>query len=531
LPDKQTEPFDLVILVAIRKVESLSLTLSTTPTNINIHVVCRGRDIKKVSALTSTYTEHNIKIYPSPVAQLDTENSVFFIHAGQVIDKQLGKAIFHWSNGHDILYTDKDFIIEGKHQNPIFLPDWNPDLQLSAAYIRTGLWFKHQDDIPAIISHHAQTIAEWAAFLYLNISHLKIARIPYSLVHDSESRKFNYNSYANSLSMFPGHRAKISVNAFIGKLTWRWRHHNQLVSIIIPVAKHSPQLDDCVRSIMRSAYLKIEVLVVTESSIDDNWLLQIEGRTEQRKVRIVEYNGSFHYASMISHGVKFANGEIIGMISPNVEAVDAKWLNHIVSNVSRTDIGCVGAKLFSSDGRIKHAGIILGNNKQTGYAHKYFPGHHLGYLKRLVVNQNYSALDGACLFVKKHDFVAAHGLNSQELINHYADIDFCLRMISMGKRNMFCAKAKLYHHDTEITGATSLDVNAFAHQSNEPSGDYSIISKDRETLYSLWPEMFKDDPAYNPNLSLEGENFAPRTANELKQMKLLPNFHLQRKLN
>lgn len=512
LPDKQTKVFDLAVLVAIHKVDSLAKTLSSVPTNITVHIVCRRNDTKQVSRLTEKFPDHKLLVYPSPTAQLETDNSVFFIQAGQLIDKQLGKALYHWSQDNDVLYTDKDYLIGGKYQNPVFLPDWNPDFQLSAAYIRTGIWFKNQDDIPAIISCHAQTIAEWAAHLYLDGASKQISRIPYSLVHDTESRKFNYNSYANTLTMLNENKAAIKVNAFVGKLTWRWRHNNPLVSIIIPISKQHDFLNECVASLLRTAYSNIEILLVKDASFANASAFLTDELAKNPKVNIVEYDKPYHFAGMVNSAVNLCQGDVVGVVDSHIEAINSKWLRHIVSNVSRPDIGCVGAKLFYSDGRVKHAGIVMGNDNQIGYVHNYFPGHDLGYLKRLVVNQNYSALDGACLFVKKQDFLAANGFNTEDFRRRFVDIDFCQRISSLGKRNLFCANAKLYHHTLGI------------HNIN--SGDDKAV-EERGTLSSLWPAVFKDDPAYNPNLSLKHENFSPRSAKELKQMILLPKFHLQ----
>ena len=47
------------------------------------------------------------------------------------------------------------------------------------------------------------------------------------------------------------------------------------------------------------------------------------------------------------------------------------------------DVGCVGAKLYYSDGSIQHAGVIVGIGGVAGHSHKFNQRKSRGYLDRL----------------------------------------------------------------------------------------------------------------------------------------------------
>ena len=154
------------------------------------------------------------------------------------------------------------------------------------------------------------------------------------------------------------------------------------------------------------------------------------------------------------------------------------------------------------DDRIQHAGVVLGYGGGAGHAHKYFPRYHPGYMNRLIASHNYSAVTAACLLVKKSLFEAVGGLNETDLTVAFNDVDFCLRVRAQGVRNLYCAEAELYHHESVSRG---LDV------SKEKMARFNA---ELDYLKSNWSEVIAHDPAYNPNLTLRRENFSIKDQKE-----------------
>ena len=492
------------MLVPIGKVDSLDVTLKKLPKTLHVHIVCRKEDQDEVKALVEGNYPNKISVHGAPIAHLDTDNSIFVIYAGQILHEDTGKVLFHNTKNIDVAYTDKDYLVKNSHQFPVFFPDWNPDLQLSTAYIRSGVWFRNQSDLPLIISNHSQVVAEWIAACYINKHKLRIARIAYSLVHETESRKFNYNSYATTLEGWIDISTKIEVDSEVGMLRWKWQHGAPLVSIIIPTYNAKNLVKQCIDSILESAYENLEIILIDNRSDDEDALAYFNELDTHSKIKLIQYDKPFNYSAINNFAVTCAKGDIIGLVNNDIKALNANWLEHMVSHVMREDIGCVGAKLLYEDDSVQHAGVVLGYGGGAGHAFKYYPYNHLGYIKRLIATNNYSAVTAACLLVKKSDYEAVGGLNEKDLSIAFNDVDFCLRIEQLGRRNLYCAEAELYHYESVSRG---LDIEPEKRRRFESELKY---------LQTSWSNVISNDPAYNPNLTLKRENFAPKTKSEFK---------------
>jgi GT2 family glycosyltransferase len=100
------------------------------------------------------------------------------------------------------------------------------------------------------------------------------------------------------------------------------------------------------------------------------------------------------------------------------------------------------------------------------------------------------------LLVCKQDFNAVGGFNEQSLAVAFNDVDLCLKVVTSGKRNVYCAEAELFHHESVSRGTE-----------NTPE-KRARFEREVEYLQSHWAHFIASDPAYNPNLTLRRENFA-----------------------
>jgi GT2 family glycosyltransferase len=125
----------------------------------------------------------------------------------------------------------------------------------------------------------------------------------------------------------------------------------------------------------------------------------------------------------------------------------------MVEQVSRPEIGCVGAKLYYPNDTVQHGGVILGLGGLAGHAHRFFQRDEDGYMGRLKVTQNLSAVTAACLLLRKDVFDAVNGLNEADLAVAYNDVDLCIKVREAGYRNLWSPYAALYHHESISRGA------------------------------------------------------------------------------
>lgn len=192
-----------------------------------------------------------------------------------------------------------------------------------------------------------------------------------------------------------------------------------------------------------------------------------------------------------------AGGDYLIFLSPGVEPEDDAAIEELVRHAQRAGVGAVGGKLVAL-GRVVHAGTFLG----AGHAHRGRPRTDPGYMMRAALAQEMSIVSGDCLCVRRALFEQAGGFD-ERLERAFQDVDFCLRLGSMGSRNVFTPYAGF-----------SLEGGALA----LPGWDAEAAARfpqEAARLRERWGGKLDEDPHYNPNLSLAPPAFSlawpPRT--------------------
>ena len=95
-------------------------------------------------------------------------------------------------------------------------------------------------------------------------------------------------------------------------------------------------------------------------------------------------------------------------------------------------------------------------------------------------------MTAACMMVKREAFDKVHGL-SEEFQVAFNDIDFCLRLGKAGYLVVYNPYAELYHYESKV----------------------ARFNREIASFEKHWPEILRDgDPYYNPNLTLESQDFS-----------------------
>ena len=201
------------------------------------------------------------------------------------------------------------------------------------------------------------------------------------------------------------------------------------VTILIPTRDQPDILQRCIGSLLSlTSYPNYEILVINNQSVDPGAIEYLSHITEDERARVIRYDQPFNYSAINNYAVPYANGEILCLLNNDTEVITPDWLTEMVSHACRPEIGCVGAKLYYSDGRIQHAGVVLGLGGVAGHAHRFFDRDSAGYFNRLHLVQSLSAVTAACLVVRKQVYEQVGGLNETDLPIALNDVDFCLHV-------------------------------------------------------------------------------------------------------
>ncbi|RML69139.1 Glycosyl transferase, group 2 protein, partial [Pseudomonas syringae pv. maculicola] len=79
------------------------------------------------------------------------------------------------------------------------------------------------------------------------------------------------------------------------------------------------------------------------------------------------------------------------------------------------------------DGNVVGAGIILGLNGTAGAVTASAIAASVSYAQRLETDQNYSAVSGSCLMIRKSVYDQVQGLDEHLFPARFNDVDLCLK--------------------------------------------------------------------------------------------------------
>lgn len=416
----------------------------------------------------------------------------------------------------DFLYSDEDFIdTEGNCFHPHFKPDFSPDLLMSHNYITHLACFRKDlfDEVDRFDERFSGS-QDYDLFLKLSEKTDKIVHIPKVLYHwrtiegsTSADSKAKPEALEISKKVLEEALRRRGIEGWVEPANldhyFRVRYKikgEPLVSIVIPFKDKPGLLEICLDSILKkSTYKNFEIIGISNNS-EDPKTFEVMERYEKLdpRIRFYEYNIPFNYAAINNYAVeRYAKGEHILLLNNDIEVITPDWIEAMLEHSQRPEIGCVGAKLYYPNDTVQHAGIIIGLGGYAGHSHKHLPRESLGYFNRLNVIQNVSAVTGACLMVQKSIYEEVGGMDEQRFKVAYNDVDFCLRVMEAGYRNLFTPYAEMYHHESVSRGYETTPEKQARFQ------------KEKDALYARHQEILtKGDPYYNPNLTHDKEDFS-----------------------
>jgi len=418
-----------------------------------------------------------------------------------------------------IMYSDEDKIDEqGRRFDPHFKPDWNPDLFFSQNYVshlgiyRTDLvrcvggmrpGLEGSQDYDLCLRCVARCGSEQIRHIPHVLYHWRA--IPGSTALATEAKSYPERAGIRALE---DHLATIDADVAVEpgrapttyRLVYPLPDPPPLVSLVIPTRNGHHVLRQAVSSIVeKTTYACYEILIVDNESDDAETLDYLRGVAQSPNIRILHYERPFNFSAINNFAVQHCNGTVIGLINNDVEVIDPGWLDEMVRHALRPEVGAVGAKLLYGNGQVQHAGIVLGIGGVAGHGHKHFSRMAHGYFSRLDLVHDVGGVTAACMVVRKSLYEAVNGFNEDALTVAFNDVDFCLKLLEAGYRNVWTPYALLYHHESVSRGP------------EDTPAKQARFRAEVEWMRKRWGGRLLHDPAYSPNLTLEREDFSLAT--------------------
>src|SRR5437867_1895575 len=308
---------------------------------------------------------------------------------------------------------------------------------------RPGLDGSQDYDLLLRVSERTRRIAHIPKILY----HWR--KIPGSAAGSTAAKPFAYKAGRQAIEdalQRRGHDGQVK-DVRPGTYTVRYRlTATPLISIIIPTRDRWALLQQCLRSIEeKTTYGPYEIIVLDNDSREPETL---KGLTSiATKWRVYSRPGPFNFSTLNNFGAAQARGDYVLFLNNDTQVVEPDWLTAMLGQAQRPEVGAVGARLHYPDGRIQHAGLVLGVGGVADHAFKGLPGDSFTYFGFPDVVRNCSAITAACMLVPRRAFEEVKGFDErlQVALN---DIDPCLRLRQRGYLIVYTPFALLYHHDS-----------------------------------------------------------------------------------
>lgn len=413
----------------------------------------------------------------------------------------------------DFIYTDEDKILEEnkKRISPHFKQDYALDTLRSYNYICHFSIFKKElmdklggfnsefdgsQDYDLILraTEQAKQIVHIPKILYnWRISSTSVASGAAAKPYAYEAAK---RAILASIERHGIQGAKVEDSRIIGlyKVTYPVKGEPK-ISIIIPNKDHKKDLKRCIKSILKSTYKNYEIIIVENNSKEKNIFKYYKKLEKNPNIKIEKCEMSiFNYSKLNNYGASKASGEYFVFLNNDTKIITNNWLETIIGNCQRKEIGAIGAKLIYKNKRIQHAGVVLNLTGTAGHVNWNEKENNPGYFGRIMIQQNVSAVTGALLGVSKKVFEEVKGFDETFPIS-YNDVDFCLKIQDTGKLITYNPYIVAYHYESQSRGYEDTEEKQ------------KRLKKEESKLKKKWKKYFDvTDKYYSPNLRTDVPN-------------------------
>ena len=190
----------------------------------------------------------------------------------------------------------------------------------------------------------------------------------------------------------------------------------------------------------------------------------------------------------VSKEITGAKSEYLLLLRQGVAKPTDEDVREMLSHCQQDGVAAIGPKLIDKKKKIYSAGRILaGGVIRDVYVG--LPSHYYGYMHRASTQIGYSALNPACVLIKKEAYETVGGLDIAYKTLEYAMTDLFLRLVEHGYRNVYTPYVEVVV------------------QEKSEKMQVAKVEEDKERLKQLHAKLQYPDGNYNKNLSFEKADY------------------------
>lgn len=401
-----------------------------------------------------------------------------------------------------LVYSDEDRLDGGGRRcRPFFKPDWSRDLQRACDYATRLLVMRRKafEELGGL-QEGFDGAELYELVLRASESTTPAAHVPTVLYHRREtSRSVHFVNAAAHVALTQ-HLKRCEEDAEVllapsGLLRVRPKvKGNPRVSIIVPFKDKPELLEQLWRTFStRTRWENWQLILVSNNSVDPRTHALLDALDDPRIVKLT-WNHPFNYSAINNFAARHAKGELLLFLNNDIEIIEEGWLEELIAQAQRPDVGVVGALLLFPNRSIQHAGVVLGPG---GFATHAFwrgrPDEAWTPFGRADCIRDFLAVTGACMMMRREVFEQVGGYEERMIVSG-SDVELALRIVGRGLRCVYTPHACLVHHESATRRF------------------HAIPDRDAWLSYSAFrPWTRRGDPFYNPNLTFATMDGSLRT--------------------
>jgi GT2 family glycosyltransferase len=227
------------------------------------------------------------------------------------------------------------------------------------------------------------------------------------------------------------------------------------VSLVIPLYKETGFIRSQLMAFAVDPYVRDHceiVYVLDDPLIDLTVASLVEGlaMSYPLDLKLVTLDRNGGYALANNMGAGEAEGEVLVLMNSDVIPDRAGWIEMALGRLARLPpFSVIGPKLIYADDSLQHAGMYfyrLPNGYWQNFHYWKGYGRHFAAAER---ERIVPAVTGACMIIRKADYLAVGGFTADYIIGDYEDSDLCLKLRERNGVPLYMPSLELYHFERQ----------------------------------------------------------------------------------
>jgi GT2 family glycosyltransferase len=270
------------------------------------------------------------------------------------------------------------------------------------------------------------------------------------------------------------------------------------VEVVVCFRDQPALLERCLGSLLDGTdYPRLSVALVDNGSIEPETRSLLDRFAGRPRIRVIRDDRPFNFAALNNGAASTSTADVLVFLNNDTEVIEGSWLEPLLEEAVRPEVGAVAPLLLYPDGKVQHAGAAIGLHGYAGHPFAGLkPNEQTPFGRADGGTRNWLAVTAACMVVERRKFDEVGGFDESFVVAGN-DVDLCLRLTAAGHRSLCVPHARLLHDESRSRGA-HIDPGDFV-RSEQRYGEFRTVG----------------DPFYNPNLTLSRTDCSVRLRGEV----------------